>query len=215
MAAFLRLKFSDFAALDHVGRIYESSIAPSGRKPATDLLAMAGRSDYRVIAALDNEQILGFATVFAPPDEPLALLEYLAVDEAHRGRGTGAGLFRFAVETLAREGRAGPLLVEVDSEPDETSASASHPGRRRHAFYRRLGCRRIEGLAYHLPLRTAGLPPPMDLFVHPIRSADLALHRGDLERALRLIYHRVYAQSPDDPRIDRMLTILPDPIHLV
>jgi hypothetical protein len=172
---------------------------------------MARRPDYRLIVATHEQTVLGFAAVFAPPDEAFALLEYLAVDERFRGGGVGGGLFRAAVETLAGEGRGGPLLLEVEA-PVGDDATGRAQQERRRAFYRRLGCRQVAGLDYLLPLRTASTaPPPMHLFAH-VTAPAVSLSRADLERALRVIYSRVYGQDADDPRIAVMMAPVGDPV---
>jgi GNAT superfamily N-acetyltransferase len=194
--------------LDAIVRIYEASIPASERKPASAIREMARRPEYLLIAATDNDQVLGFAALFAPPDEPFALLEYLAVDESSRGQGVGAGLFTATLQAAAPHA----LLLELEAAigHDDTERELR---RRRQAFYRRLGCQRIIDLHYQLPLRTAGVPPAMHLFVH--RGAiTTPMTRADLGRALRRIYSDVYAKSPDDPRIAEMLAPLPDPLSL-
>jgi GNAT superfamily N-acetyltransferase len=195
--------------LDEVCRIYEASIPASERKPIESLRARATRPDYRLIAALRDDTVLGFAALFAPPDEPFALLEYLAVDEPSRGSGIGAALFRAAAASLTHPHTM--LLVEVEAETGD-DAEMEHR-RRRQTFYRRLGCRRVTGLTYELPLRTKALPPPMELFLNGA-LADRAIRRSDLARSIRVIYQRVYDQAANDPRLDRMIDSLPDPVQL-
>jgi GNAT superfamily N-acetyltransferase len=175
---------------------------------------MAYRPGYRLIVATYEQIVLGFAAVFAPPDEHFALLEYLAVDESARGRGIGAGLFRATVDALHGEGRARMLLVEVEADVAAGDDAEREARRRRLAFYRRLGCRRIADLDYQLPLRTAGIPPAMHLLVHRPPD-DAPVPRADLARALRTVYADVYDQSPDDPRIAQMLARVADPVSLV
>jgi GNAT superfamily N-acetyltransferase len=196
--------------LDEVVRIYEASIPASERKPIDALRAMATRRDYRLIAALRDDVVLGFAALFAPPDETFALLEYLAVDEASRGGGIGATLFRAAAASLARPDTM--LLVEVDAEAGDGDELEQR--RRRQAFYRRLDCRRVRSLRYDLPLRTAGqIPPLMNLFVHGgVAVGPIA--RAELARVLRGVYEHVYGQRAGDSRIDRMVADVADPIEL-
>jgi hypothetical protein len=175
---------------------------------------MARRPDYRLIVATHEQTVLGFAAVFAPPDEAFALLEYLAVDERFRGGGVGAGLFRAAVDALAGEGRGGSLLLEVEA-PVGDDATARAQQERRRAFYRRLGCRQVAGLEYVLPLKSVAdaPPPPMHLFAH-VPTPESPLARADLERALRVIYSRAYGQDADDPRIAAMMAPVGDPVVL-
>ncbi len=84
---------------------------------------------------------------------------------------------------------------------------------RREQFYRRLGCLRIGGLRYLMPLPGEGPSPEMDLMVYAAEPLD-RLARGDVKRWLETIYRDVYHASPDDPRIGQMLSDLPDPVRV-
>ncbi len=120
-----------------------------------------------------------------------------------RGGGIGAALFE---KTAALAGTERTGLVEADAAHDGLTA-------RRLRFYARLGCRKIEGLDYLLPLRTHGLPPPMLLLAHVSRSTE-ALMREDLRGYLGRLYAGVYGQAADDPRIAQMLDGLPPDVPL-
>jgi GNAT superfamily N-acetyltransferase len=192
--------------LPGVCAIYEAAISTSERKPVDALAAMAGRGDYRIDVAKVGDDVAGFGVWFVPPDEPIALLEYLAVDEPFRGSGLGAALLR---RGLADAGRT--TVVEVESECPE-GEGAEHR-RRRIGFYRRLGCRRVLGLTYQLPLCAGGQPPPMELFLNR-HDSDTPLPRGVLARWLGVIYERVYGQAADDPRITEMMRGVDDPVRL-
>jgi GNAT superfamily N-acetyltransferase len=212
LPTFARFNGSFGLPLSDLIGIYEASIPASERKPAEAIRDMACRSDYRLVVATQDQTLLGFAAVFAPPDENFALLEYLAVDERFRGGGIGAGLFRAAVRTLEDDARAGPLLIEVEALEGDPAERARQE--RRRAFYRRLGCRRVAGLDYLLPLRAAAAPPPPVMHLFARVAANVPLSRADLERALGVIYPRVYGQHADDPRIAAMLAAVGDPVGL-
>ena len=175
-------------AIAAIGRIYESSIPATERKPTAWIVEVATRSDFSVLVAEAHGLALGFATVFVPA-ESTALLEYLAVDNDYRGVGIGSLLFD-AVATIAANRS---LLIEVDRPTDAVS-------RQRIAFYQRCGCRLIEGVDYVLPLPTN--PPVMRLMMFP-SSSKITPER--MRQSLEQIYVRVYAQAADDRRIDQMI----------
>jgi hypothetical protein len=102
-------------------------------------------------------------------------------------------------------------VLEVDS--DREAGGDRQIRARRQQFYRRLGCVRISGLHYLLPLPGQGPAPEMDLLVYsaePLRQ----LPKPELERWLRTIYRDVYRCSSDDPRIVQMLHNVSDPVRL-
>jgi hypothetical protein len=199
-------RFSD------VYRIYREAIPVREQKSRSAMERLVGSSDYRTWAATNGEQVTGMAVFFAPPSESFALLEYMAVDRGLRDRGIGAGLFRSTLSSLRQERPELVLLLEVDSDRDASSLDREIRQRRK-SFYRRLGCRVIEGCNYILPLPGAGDPPLMDLMLHPPAHRPCILRR-ELEHWLRCIYRDVYSCSTSDPRIARMLEAVDDPIAL-
>jgi len=187
-------------------RIYGDSIPAAERKPDAWIADAVRRDDFRVITASAGGDVVALATVFVPPDSKAwALFEYLAVDERCRGSGIGAAMFRHVVDAIA--GRA--LLLEVDSDSDPSPLQ--HERSRRLAFYRRLGCRRVLGLHYILPLNANPPPPPMELL---IANPPDALTLSTLRAWVTVVYERVYERQPDDARIATMFNGLTDPLRL-
>jgi GNAT superfamily N-acetyltransferase len=176
--------------------IYEEAIPASERKPLAVLLSDPAA---RITVARMDGDMVGFAIVRL--GERADLLEYMAVRAGLRGAGIGARLYRAARSDRPREG---PLLIEVDSareaSPDRTIRE------RRIDFYRRLGGRRIVGLAYVLPLPSPSGPPAMDLMVDGWPGATVG--RATLQAWLQELYGGVYGQPTDDARILAMLAPL-------
>jgi GNAT superfamily N-acetyltransferase len=192
--------------------IYAASIAARERKPETWICAMVGAPEYRFWVMKGAGRVIGFSILFLPPTERFGLLEYMAVAPERRNRGVGSKLFKQTMErTGAPQGPSLPILLEVDS--DREACGDQHLRTRRQQFYRRLGCVRVSGLHYILPLPGAGAAPEMDVLVYsaePLRQ----LPKSELERWLRTIYRDVYRCSSDDPRIAQMLQHVSDPVRL-
>jgi GNAT superfamily N-acetyltransferase len=190
--------------------IYASSITPREQKPEEWLRAMVAAPEYRVSIAQSAGRVLGFSILFVPPGEGFTLLEYMAVTPEKRGHGFGGELFRrTALHSLAPDGARLPVVLEIDSDREASTDQALRT--RRAQFYRRLGCVKIAGLEYSMPLHGAGAPPEMDLMIHP-SEPPAPLPRPTLRRWLQIIYRDVYRCSPDDPRIGAMVAPLPDPV---
>ena len=192
--------------------IYAASIALRERKPEAWICAMVRAPEYRFWVMKGAGRVTGFSILFAPPAAGFALLEYMAVASERRNRGVGSALFTQTVQRAVPPDGPSPLiLLEVDS--DREASADQHLRTRRQHFYRRLGCLRIAGLHYILPLPGHGPVPEMDLMVYsaePLRQ----LPKTELERWLRTIYRDVYHGSSDDPRIVQMLHGVPDPVRL-
>ena len=162
-----------------------------------------------MLVASQGDVTIGFSILFAPLNEPFCLLEYMAVSAEHRNMGIGRELFRYSL-SIARLSNP-DMLLEVES-PREPSAD--HKLReRRLAFYRNLGCLRLDALEYLLPLKRIGPPPAMDLMVH--RTDKGSIRKAQVEHWLEVIYRSVYGCSSGDSRIDKMLEPLSDPVRLI
>lgn len=191
--------------------IYAVSIAARERKPEAWICEMVRAPEYRFWVMQHGGHIEGFSILFAPPAERFALLEYMAVAPVRRNHGVGGQLFKQTMARAPQQGRSLPILLEVDSDRE---ASADREMRtRRQQFYRRLGCVRIAGLHYILPLPGVGPVPEMDLMVYSA-APPRQLAKTELERWLQTIYRDVYRCSPDDPRIAQMLHDVADPVRL-
>jgi ribosomal protein S18 acetylase RimI-like enzyme len=200
-----------FIALDKDGdprfdallSLYRASIPERERKSADAVRQMASSPLHRVVVACCGEAVIGFFLLYLGE---IALLEYLAIDERLRGRGFGSGLFRAAADAAG----ARPLLVEVESDREPTPDRELRA--RRIGFYRRLGCRRIGGFDFILPLPGVGRPPLLDLLVHGVEAN--VLEAPGVASWLGEIYIGVYGCAPDDARLRGMIAALPAAVPL-
>ena len=197
--------------------IYAASIAAREQKRENWIAAMVDAPEYRVWVAKVGGLVRGFSILFVPAAGGFALLEYMAVAPDQRNHGLGAELFRRTMEAaVTPEGRPLPVLLEVDS--DREACNDRSLRTRRERFYRRLGCLRLAGLRYLMPLAGVGAPPEMDLLVYPAEPlgslARDGVARSDVKRWLETIYRDVYHCPPDDPRLAQMVAGLPDPVLL-
>lgn len=203
---------ADPSSFEQLFAIYEQSLAPREQKPRADLLAAVSRPDYRVLLALHGPTVVGFSMLFIAADRGVSLVEYMAVHPDHRSSGIGGALFRRTVQLAVDASGNLPVLLEVDS--DREASADQLLRRRRLHFYRRLGCRGIDGLSYILPLPGDGPPPEMHLLVwHPEPAAPIG--RPELRDWLSVVYERVYDCRPDDSRIHEMLQSVADPVAIV
>jgi GNAT superfamily N-acetyltransferase len=207
-----QLESRDGETFGQLYAIYAASIVAREQKPEGWIRAMIGAPEYRVSVARAGGLVRGFSILFLPASEGFALLEYMAVAQEERNRGLGRELFLRSLDfAVNREGGKLPVLLEIDSDREPSSDRAMRT--RRERFYRRLGCMRIAGLHYMMPLPGEGASPEMDLMVQSAEPLD-GLGRRELKRWLQIIYRDVYRCSPDDPRIGQMLQDLPDPVGI-
>lgn len=198
-------------SFDRFYGIYSESMPVRERKPKAEITAMVGQPHYKILLLKRAGTAIGFSIIFAPVSEMFCLLEYMAIDVMYRSSGLGRTLFTRSILNVI-DGRGFiPVLLEVDSEREPSGDMTVI--KRRLDFYRRLGCLRIQGLSYVLPLPGEGPPPAMDLLVY-FHSRTAVIRRSELERWLRVVYMSVYNCSPEDPRLAMMTSTLSDPVVL-
>lgn len=195
-----RVRTAGELAFDELVRIYTAAHPASERKDVDALRKMIERPEYLFLAVADGDVVVGFAIAVALVGCDAALLEYMAVEAKQRGRGIGRLLFR-AIAGWP-EARDRFLLMEVESSqvPSPDSADCA----RRKEFYRRLGCRQIEGLTYVMPLVSTMQPPLMDMLVYR-RELPEWVEKARLRSWLEACYTQVYQAPAGDARIDAML----------
>ena len=207
-----RLVFSSGPLFDEFYGIYVESMPLRERKPKPLISAIVNRTDYKVILLKRNTVTIGFSMLFTPAKESFCLLEYMAVHSAYRNIGLGSKLFLHTLKDVVSNGGTVHCLLEVDSDREQSADQEIR--RRRQLFYKKLGCFRIDGLTYVLPLPGEGPPPQMDLMVYSPDSQPL-IRKPQLEHWLKVIYNQVYNCSPNDPRIVHMMEAVGDPVTLV
>lgn len=171
--------------------IYEEALPASERKPSAVVLGLEARDDYRVLLRRSGGAVTGFAIVYAPPGEDFALLEYAGVLAGERGRGA-------ALEAIGDR----LLLIEVDSDREASADSELRTRRRR--FYERAGAGVVEGIDYRMPAVGEGVPPMMDLMLHP-RGKPVSATRAQAGHWIRTLYRGVYGIEIADGDVHMML----------
>lgn len=205
-----RIHSVDEPAYEALLRIYHDSQPESELKSPGQLSRMIERPDYYFLAAMHDGAVAGFTISICFPGSDAALIEYMAVARELRGQGIGQQLFRATVQFGSLAQRT--VIIEVDS---EESPSSDHADRvRRKNFYRRLGCREIEGLSYIMPPVSTAPPPPMDMLVYAANLPSVVA-KSRVREWLQICYREVYQQPDDDPRIGSMIANLPEDVRLI
>ncbi|MEQ1557961.1 MAG: GNAT family N-acetyltransferase [Methyloglobulus sp.] len=207
----IQFKTDDEQSFDAFFAIYESALVKREQKSKIDIKKMCLSPAYTFLLAQENNIIIGFSILFISQDNSFCLLEYMAISQTFRGSGYGGELFFASYQHISAKPNNIPLLIELDSDRENSTDQAIR--KKRHDFYRRLGCLSIKNLDYLLPLPGEGPAPQMDLFIYQaVPSQKLA--KSDLEHWLNLIYQQVYHCPADDVRIGQMLSTISDPILL-
>ena len=195
---------------DALLRIYTEAHPDSERKTFAALRRMIECPEYFFLIMTAGASVGAFSISMCFRNSEAALLEYIAVAAENRNRGIGRLLFRQTAEFEDIAERY--LLVEVDS--DNQACSDYKDRLRRKNFYRRLGCREIEGLSYIMPRVSSAMPPPMDMLIYS-EDPPSSIARSRLRSWLQDCYSQVYQVPVDDSRIDLMLEHLPEEVRLI
>lgn len=198
-----RITQADSALFRDAYEIYSTTIPKAEQKTEAQIRAGLLDPRFQFWAFEQAGTVLGVSILYASKPENLLLLEYLAVAPSAQGKGLGSQLFTASFET-SRENAETILLMEIDSDAEETSAEERDIRRKRLQFYRRLGCRQVKGFDYILPLENFGPAPRMCLLVLGAVGPQLAT--GRLRRAIEDVYQNVYQCARTDPRIEIMFS---------
>ena len=188
--------------------IYTSAIPENEQKTSHEVAGLLKRQDYKVLAVYRGEEVVAFSILYFSQRYPILLLEYMATREDCRNEGIGAKLFAKSLSMAS--GRM--MLIEVDSEREDSKDNDLRV--RRKNFYRRLGCKQVLGLDYLLPLKSQGKSSLMDMMVH-INNTVGQISTLIFRYWLSDVYKNVYQCSPNDPRIEKMLAAVSDPVVLI
>lgn len=128
--------------LEELKQLYKSRISrdfvPNELRPWGNMRALALRGAYRAFAYREKGAVLAYGIFAHCPGA--ALLDYLAVDPALRGRGLGTRFFQ-ALQGVARQLGAPFFLIEAESLESAQTPAEKEVRRRRIQFYTRCGCR--------------------------------------------------------------------------
>lgn len=198
---FVVLNESHQSELSRLIEIYQEAIDPSEQKTPAEITAMVADPRYALMVSITRGEVSGFSICLFPPGADFFLLEYMAIAAASRGKRVGEALFAESYRYGSARA-ADTMVLEVDMPGSSSNPDNDTEGRYR--FYRRMECRRIDGLTYILPLETASTPPPMMLLVYRV-PAVVSLDCGRLRTWLETIYETAYGKPRNDARITKML----------
>lgn len=178
-----------------VGQLYEASFPPEERTPFTELQNGVATGLRRLW--LEDSALAFAVTTSLHTDDDDLLLEYIAVDAAHRSKGIGQSMIRDLLDQ-----HVGPIVLEVE----EPAVSSDPYAARRIEFYERLGARQIPfSDTYKMPdLNGDGVLPMRLLDMAPERRAQA--WRPEMVRDLVThIWTDAYTLDPQDGRLRAVL----------
>lgn len=195
----------DTSFVEQFRAIYHDSFPPSERLEFEVLIRTIALRERSFFGAWLDDELVGFAILLPLTGMDVVLLEYIAVNKKHRGRGIGSQILKRIVHALKEEDIQG-MILEVES--DEYGDDAEQKLRsRRIEFYKRNGAEVIEcARAYCAPdLSRKGVVTPMKLMWLPIKDKATPPRGVLLKNCIRAIFMQSYGRPVDDPLLRKIL----------
>jgi acetyltransferase (GNAT) family protein len=158
-------------------QLYDSAFPSTEREPRSVVLETQRRGQGAVVRARGGSRTVGLALAHMLRQPPVLFIVYLAVVPELRSHHIGATLFeklweegcrRYSEAGLKAEG----MVWEVDIPERATTAQGLEQGRRRIAFFQRLGGRLLPA-PYFQPPVDGITPVPMHLMFRPARGRSV------------------------------------------
>lgn len=122
------------------------------RRSVRSIRRMFRHSKYEVYVLEKENHVYGYACLIKDEGENIALLDYYAIDKAHRSEGLGSVFLQLLKQTLSYQG----LLIESERPNDTEISEEIHIRERRIDFYLRNDAKMTHyywdafGVGYHL-----------------------------------------------------------------
>ena len=182
------MRFAELTAAQ-LTEVYQTRLTvdfpPAERKPLSRILAARKKGHYRCTGLFSDGQLLayGFFMILRAQGRTDLLLDYFAVDQAHRGEGVGSRFLQMLPEQFPD---AGAVLIESET-PQTAADSADREKReRRLRFYLRAGCTDCgaEATVFGVRYRILMLPLHSPADAAQLREIYAAMYRQMLPPAL-------------------------------
>ena len=179
--------------LEQVRMVYAERMTqdfpPDELKPLSMIERMLMRGEYTGYGAMAGENLLAYALFVTLKEDACALLDYYAVESAHRDRGIGGAFLRALVSGPLQDMRG--VLLEIEDPEAAQSGDERLLRERRRQFYDRNGMKdssvsaRIFGVDFLLLAMPVG----------PELSPD------DVRRMYARLYHIMLPQSTYEKQV--------------
>jgi ribosomal protein S18 acetylase RimI-like enzyme len=190
---------------DQFRSIFISSFPAPERGDFDELVSDIAKGVRVLFAALTKGDFIGFAVTLRLKPSDIHVLEYLAVDEAHRNRGIGAQLLRGAGGMLKTQSNAEAIILEVEPD-DEGGAEERQLRARRIQFYQRLGAKLIDCALHYCAPNLAGVGTVnFRLMWLPLTERTAVPTGTSLRNCLINLYSQSYELAEDDPIVEATL----------
>lgn len=192
LLVFKELTYDDNKLLKQSLDIYLTYFPPQETRPVEKTIAMIRKDDnYHLLAALQDETVIGISLLYLFPSLKFGLLDYMAIINEFQGKGIGTKLFNFTFKIFCSKVPDGTgLLMEIQKDKVQ-NIKENEIRKRRIKFYKNLGCKFLNGINYLLPSQIGGQPEEVYLMIKPIKNIN-SLPRYNVIKFVNAIYLKAY-----------------------
>jgi len=188
--------------------IYANSIPAQERQPLGVIEERVEKKKERLFISLVGDEVTFMSLLWPLHNLDFVLLDYLAVKERCRNKGTGSEFLRRIPELPGVGGKTVVLEVEHPDYGDDRENK-----RRRVAFYRANGAKELKGLVYMLPPLSGNLPVEM-LLMMLSGSLGESIQGCLVKKVIVQIYEELYSRGSDDPLLNSFIGKIPHTVAL-
>lgn len=210
---FKEITYNDNELLKQCFDIYLNYFPPQEIRSLEKTISMIQKdNNYHVIVALQDEKVIGFSFLYLFSSLKFGVLDYIAAIKEFQGKGIGTGIFNFSFHVLGSKIPDGiGLLMEIQKDNVQNS-NENEIRKRRIKFYKKLGCKFLNGINYLLPSQIGRNPEEMYLMIKPITNIN-SLSRNEVSKFVDAIYSKIYFYNSND-LIDKVFDNSPDLIPI-
>jgi ribosomal protein S18 acetylase RimI-like enzyme len=193
-------------------KLYMNSFPAVERRPIEKLNEMVKNDEkYHLYIVKADNSIIGFALVCELPDEKVALLDYMVINDSFQRKGIGSKLLQYCIDSMQSKDFLG-LLLEIQIENVDDSDEQKIRKDRIH-FYKKFGAKTFENVEYYIPPQSGTVAEKMHLMIIPFNELD-DFSKKSVEDIVRKMHLEIYHSKRID-LVEKTVQSLTENIKLI
>jgi len=193
-------------------KLYMNSFPAVERRPIEKLNEMVKNDEkYHLYLVKEDNLTIGFALVCELPDEKVALLDYMVINDSFQRKGIGSKLLQYCIDSMQSKNFLG-LLLEIQLE-DVNDLDEQKIRKDRIHFYKKFGAKTFENVEYYIPPQSGNIAEKLHLMIIPFNEIG-DFSKKSVEDIVRKMHLEIYDSKRMD-LIEKTVQSLSDTIRLI